>query len=189
AGCDADSVGLVGADWHADRSATAIAKVAAPTTEGASNLARAAARPPASRAACACGPPRALLVEARNNILRQLRLAVTGGFELGQRLEALLYPLVIHAILGPSRIQLVRLDGLLFERKHLLLEQRVVLLELLAFEILRALRSQEILRERAVQLRDLIRRSGRDLRDVVFGSLLVSLHRCIQRLALGDQTL
>src|SRR6185437_5997 len=73
----------------------------------------------------------ALSVEARDHILRQLRLAVTSGLELGQRLEALTHPLVVHTIFRPDRVQLVRLDSLLLERKHLLLQQRVVFLELL----------------------------------------------------------
>src|SRR6185503_3833038 len=118
-GCEADSVGFVGAEPQAAN--TRVASAATPSDRR---------------------PSPAVSVEARNHILRQLRLAVPGRFELGQRLEALFYPLVIDAIFRAHRIQLVRLDGLLFERIHLLLEQGVIFLELLALEILRSLRGQ-----------------------------------------------
>src|SRR3984957_11021242 len=143
---------------------------------------------PATLTATPCWPE-AMSVEARDHILRQLRLAVTGGFELGQHLEALLHPLVINTVFGASRVQLVRLDSLLLERIHLLLEQRVVFLELIALEILRPLGGHQVLRQRAIELGHLEGGGGRDLRNLVFGGLLIAIHRRLQRLALGDETL
>src|SRR5438874_4972937 len=86
-----------------------------------SDLARAVRR----RACCAAGaaPPGGPLFEAGDHILRQLRFAVARGLELRERLEALAHPLVVHPVLGARRVQLVRLDRLLLERKYLLLEQ------------------------------------------------------------------
>ena len=95
-------VGLLGAKLQAANPMAAIADMRAPTA--------------------APYGPEALSVEARDHILRQLRLAVTSGLELGQRLETLTHPLVVHTILRSDRVQLVRLDSLLLERKHLLLQ-------------------------------------------------------------------
>src|SRR5205807_5919062 len=62
----------------------------------------------------------ALSVEAGDHILHQLRLAVAARLELGKGLEALLQPLVVHAVLGARRIELMRLDRRLREREDLL---------------------------------------------------------------------
>ena len=116
-GSEGASFGFDGADPHATNSIAA----ATDTTEPAARSTD--AREPSGRLTATPRWPEAMSVEARDHILRHLRLAVTGGFELGQHLEALLYPLVINTIFRARRIQLVRLDGLLLERKHLLLEQ------------------------------------------------------------------
>src|SRR5512145_985403 len=68
------------------------------------------------------------------------RLAVAHWPQLGQRLEALLHPLVVDTLRGARRVGLVQLDGLLLEREGLLLEQHVVLLALELGELLRPLR-------------------------------------------------
>src|SRR5207302_2051613 len=102
------------------------------------------------------------LFQARDDILRQLRLAVTRRLQARQRLEALTHPLVVDPILGARGVQLVRLDRFLLERKHLLLEERIVFLERIALELRRPLRGHDVLRERAVELRHLVvRRAGR----------------------------
>ena len=62
-------------------------------------------------------PHRLRSIECRDDILRQLRLAVTSGFQLGQRLEALLHPLVVDTVFRARGVQLVRLDGLFLERE------------------------------------------------------------------------
>src|SRR6266478_969723 len=86
----------------------------APSTASASQASADAARVSA---------PGVRSLEAGNRILYQLRLAVARGLELRERLKAPAHPLVVHTVLGARGIQLVRLDRLLFERKHLLLEQ------------------------------------------------------------------
>jgi len=86
----------------------------APSTASASQASADAARVSA---------PGVRSLEAGNRILCQLRLAVARGLELRERLKAPAHPLVVHTVPGARGIQLVRLDRLLLERKHLLLEQ------------------------------------------------------------------
>src|SRR5438105_2273670 len=129
------------------------------------------------------------LFQARDDILRQLRLAVTRRLQARQRLEALTHPLVVDPILGARGVQLVRLDRFLLERKHLLLEERIVFLERIALELRRPLRGHDVLRERAVELRHLVVRGGGHLGDLISGGALVAVHRSLERIALDDQTL
>src|ERR1700736_6788250 len=129
------------------------------------------------------------LIECRINILRDFRLAVARRLQLRQHFETLLHPLVVHTILRPHGVDLVRLDGLLFEWENLLLQQRVVLFELLALEVLRPLRAHDIVSERPVQLSHFVGRSCSDLGDLVLGCPLVTIHRVFERLALRDQAL
>ena len=75
------------------------------------------------------------LVERDIDILRQFGFAIACGFQLSKHLEALLHPFVVNAVLGAHRVDLVRLDGLLLEGENLLLQQRVIFLELLALEV------------------------------------------------------
>ncbi len=49
-------------------------------------------------------------------------LAVAAWIELRQRGKALLHPLIVNALLGPRRVDFMQFDGLLLERKCLLLE-------------------------------------------------------------------
>src|ERR1700719_2976049 len=86
----------------------------APSTASASQASADAARESA---------PGVRSLETGNRILYQLRLAVARGLELRERLKAPAHPLVVHTVPGARGIQLVRLDRLLLERKHLLLEQ------------------------------------------------------------------
>src|SRR5438105_6676279 len=129
------------------------------------------------------------LFQARDDILRQLRLAVTRRLQARQRLEALTHPLVVDPILGARGVQLVRLDRFLLERKHLLLEERIVFLERIALELRRPLRGHDVLRERAVELRHLVVRGGGHLGDLISGGALVAVHRSLERIALDDETL
>src|SRR5438874_8744307 len=129
------------------------------------------------------------LFQARDDILRQLRLAVTRRLQARQRLEALTHPLVVDPILGARGVQLVRLDRFLLERKYLLLEERIVFLERIALELRRPLRGHDVLRERAVELRHLVVRGGGHLGDLISGGALVAVHRSLERIALDDETL
>src|ERR1700731_4140946 len=86
----------------------------APSTASASQASADAARESA---------PAVRSLEAGNRILYQLRLAVARGLELRERLKAPAHPLVVNTVPGARGIQLVRLDRLFLERKHLLLEQ------------------------------------------------------------------
>src|SRR6266699_4672876 len=143
----------------------------------------------ASAGATGAGLHRDRLFQARDDILRQLRLAVTRRLQARQRLEALAHPLVVDPILGARGVQLVRLDRFLLERKHLLLEERIVFLERIALELRRPLRGHDVLRERAVELRHLVVRGGGHLGDLISGGALVAVHRSLERIALDDETL
>src|SRR5438477_2305060 len=129
------------------------------------------------------------LFQARDDILRQLRLAVTRRLQARQRLEALTHPLVVDPILGARGVQLVRLDRFLLERKYLLLEERIVFLERIALELRRPLRGHDVLRARAVELRHLVVRGGGHLGDLISGGALVAVHGSLERTALDDETL
>src|SRR6516225_5696343 len=126
-------------------------------------------------------------LETRDHIVRHFRLAISRGLELGERLEALAHPLVVDPLLGARGVELVRLDRLLLEREHLLLQQRVVFLELLAFQVLRLLGGHDVLRERTVQLGHFEGRGGRDLGHLVVGGTLVAIHGGLEGVALHDQ--
>src|SRR3569833_61578 len=89
-------------------------------------------------------------IECRRDILRNFRLAVACRLQLRQHLETLLDPLVIHTILRARSVDLVRLDGLLFEWENLLFQQRVVLFQLVAFHSLGTLGAHVFLRQRPV---------------------------------------
>src|ERR1700689_4579297 len=83
----------------------------------ANNTTHSAAPRPARHAGRAAAA--ALSLKVDDHILRHFRLTVTCGLEIGERLEALVHRLVVPPVLGTCRIQLVRLDRLLFEREHL----------------------------------------------------------------------
>src|SRR5256885_3443019 len=136
----------------------------------------ASARAATRRACHAAGAaaPGGPLFEARDHILRQLRLAVARGLQLRERLKALAHPLVVHPVLGARGVQLVRLDRLLLERKYLLLEEGVVFLQRIALELRGPLRGQDVLGERAVQLRHLVAGGGRDPAARLLGGELVA---------------
>src|SRR5690242_370797 len=135
------------------------------------------------------GGSRSASLEARDHIVCHLRLAVTRGLELGERLKALAHPFVVDAVLGARGIQLVRFDCLLLEREHLLLQQRVVFLEFITLQVLRPLRGHNVLGEPSVQLGHLVGCGGGDLRHLIVGGFLVAVHRGLERVALHDQAL
>ncbi len=63
--------------------------------------------------------------------LEHFGLAVARGLEFRQRREALLHALVVHTLFARLAVELVRGDGLFFERERLFFQQRVVFLELI----------------------------------------------------------
>src|SRR4029077_5367390 len=105
----------------------------APSTASASQASADAA--PGARRAARVSAPAVRSLEVGNRILNQLRFAVARGLQLRERLKAPAHPLVVHTVPGARGIQLVRLDRLLLERKHLLLEQRVVFLQCITLEV------------------------------------------------------
>src|SRR5499427_8143079 len=145
---------------------------------------------PSARAAPAPQRGRPMpLLETRDHIVRHFRLAISSGLKLGEGLEALAHRFVVDPVLGARGVELVRLDRLLLERKHLLLHQGVVFLELLAFQVLRSLGAHNVLGERTVQLGHFVGCGGRDLGNLVVGGSLVTVHRRLERIALHDQAL
>ena len=110
----------------------------------------------AAQAARACRRSSAPRPQRRDHILR-LRLAIARRLQLGERREALPAPNHRRCRRGARRVDLVDRDGLLLERVCLILQQRLVLLELIPVQFLRPLGSQQIVRQSAVELGSLDR--------------------------------
>src|ERR1017187_10861473 len=100
----------------------------------------------------------ATLMNRFDQLLTDFHLAVTAWIELRKRAKALLHPLVVGAVLGARGIHFVQFNRLLLERKGLLLEQHVVLLQLLFGKILWPFRAHQILGQLAVQFSPLVSR-------------------------------
>ena len=141
-------------------------------------------RRPAPAAAAAAAAP-----AHRTDALIDLRLAVAAGLQFGQRRETLLHAFVVDAVARALGVDLVRRDGLFFERERLLLEQRVVFVELIGRELLRPLGLHDVLAQLAVDLGDLVGRQRGDFGHVVVSGGLVAVERGLHRLALLGQRL
>ena len=113
---------------------------------------------------------------ASNERAHDFGLAVSAGLELGERGVALLHAVVVNAVARALGVDLVRGDGLLFERERLLFEQRVVFIELVGVELLRPLGLHDVLAELAVDLGDLVRGHRGD-----FGHAIVGGGSCSRR--------
>src|SRR5450631_3819008 len=119
--------------------------------------------------------------------LTEFHLAVTAWIELCQGRETLLHPLIVGAVLGSRGVDFMQFDRLLLERKCLLLEQHVVLLQLVLGKILRALRTHQVLAQLPIELRALESCCSGDLGYLVVGRLSVGFERRLHRLALFRQ--
>src|SRR6185437_408593 len=86
-----------------------------------------------------------------DHLFADFRLAVTARIQLRERGKAFLYPFIVGAVLGACRVDFVQLDRLLLEGKRLLLQQYVVLFQFVLGQILRPLRTHQVLAELAIQ--------------------------------------
>jgi hypothetical protein len=116
-------------------------------------------------------------------------LAVAAGLEFGERHVTLLHRFVVGALARETRVDLVRRDGLLLERERLFLEQRVVFVHLVGFELLRPLGLHDVQAQLAVDLGDLVSGRGGHFGHAIVSRALVASERRFHGLAFLRQAL
>ena len=127
--------------------------------------------------------------ERAQQVAPQLGLGVARWTQFCQGPETCAHRLVINAADRALGIHIVNGDRLFFERECLLLEQGIKLLALLGAQLLRSFGRQQVLGQRAIQLRHLEGRGSRRRGNIVGHDRLVAGECRRHRLLLGDQRL
>src|SRR5450755_1871632 len=119
--------------------------------------------------------------------LTEFHLAITAWVKLRQRRKAPLHPLIVGAVLGSRRIHFMQFDCLFLEGEGLFLQQHVVLFQFVLREILRTLRTHQVLSQLSIEFSAFECRGRGHVGNLVIGGLRVRLERRLHRLALFGQ--